>query len=294
MSQKRKTKNDRRRAIYIFPNLFTTMSLFAGFYSIMNSVQTRFVTAAAFILVAAVMDALDGTVARMTNTTSRFGVEYDSLCDLLSFGAAPSVLVYLWALKPGLLHFSFLPNPDEKSLGLGFAVAFIFLACGALRLARFNVSAGHRDPGYFQGLPIPGGAGIISAAVLWHHRLAEKVIPPNSLIILVLVLILAFLMVSNLDFISLKNKAFIKNKRPFETLTAFIILLAFLIIKAKTVLLPLGFIYLISGPILTIIRRLKNKPNDQEPFSGRDDSEFSRDDSALDKNDEGDDTFEQP
>jgi CDP-diacylglycerol--serine O-phosphatidyltransferase len=235
------------------------MSLFAGFYSIMSAVQGRYMTAASFILVAAVMDGLDGTVARMTNTTSLFGVEYDSLCDLLSFGAAPAVLVYLWALKPSQLYLWFLPNPEDKTLGLGLVAAFIFLACGALRLARFNVSVGHRDPGFFQGLPIPGGAALISAAVLWHHRLSDRIIPPNGPLILLLVIALAFLMVSNLDFISHKNQIFIKNNHPFETLVFFIILLAFLVIKAKTVLLPLGFTYIASGPIVTVVRRLRRK-----------------------------------
>lgn len=259
---KRKHRGNRRRAIYIFPNLFTTMSLFCGFYSIMSSVHGRFVTASFAILVAAIMDTLDGTVARMTNTTSRFGVEYDSLCDLLSFGAAPAVMVYLWALKPGQLHLWFLPTPEDKSLGLGLVAAFIFLACGALRLARFNVSAGHRDPGFFQGLPIPGGAGVLAAAVLWHHRRPDHVMLPESALILSLVIILAILMVSNLDFISLKNKFFIKNKHPFETLAVFTILLAFLIIKAKTVLMPLLFVYLASGPVVTIVRRARSKPED--------------------------------
>ena len=256
---KRKNRGDRRRAIYIFPNLFTTMSLFCGFYSIMSSVHGRYVTAAFAILVAAIMDTLDGTVARMTNTTSRFGVEYDSLCDLLSFGAAPAVMVYLWALKPAQLHLWFLPSPEDKSLGLGLVAAFVFLACGALRLARFNVSAGHRDPGFFQGLPIPGGAGVLAAAVLWHHRLPNHIVQPEGPLILLLAIVLAFLMVSNLDFLSLKNKFLIKNKHPFETLVLFIILLACVIIKPRTVLLPIGFVYLASGPVVTAIRRLRRK-----------------------------------
>jgi CDP-diacylglycerol--serine O-phosphatidyltransferase len=265
---KRKNRSHRRRAIYIFPNLFTTMSLFAGFYSIMSSFHGRFVTASAAILVAAVMDTLDGTVARMTNTTSRFGVEYDSLCDLLSFGAAPAVMVYLWALRPSQLHLWFLPSPEDKSLGLGLVAAFVFLACGALRLARFNVSAGHRDPGFFQGLPIPGGAGVVAAAVLWHHRLPDRVLHPNGPLILLLVVALALLMVSNFDFLSLKNKIFVKNNHPFETLAFFTILLAFLIIKAKTVLLPLGLAYLISGPAITLVRRLRRRPGGEEARDG--------------------------
>ncbi|MDR1050582.1 MAG: CDP-diacylglycerol--serine O-phosphatidyltransferase [Deltaproteobacteria bacterium] len=278
MSQKRK-RGDRRRSIYIIPNLFTTGSLFFGFYSVMCSVQGRYSLAAALILFAAVMDALDGTVARMTNTTSRFGVEYDSLCDLLSFGAAPAVLVYLWALTPQKLRLP-LPSPDDRSLGFGLIVAFIFLACGALRLARFNVSAGSRDPGFFQGLPIPGGAGIVAAAVLWHYRFPGPPLLPAGSQVLIMTIVLAFLMVSNLDFVSLKNKIFTKNNHPFETLAIIVIFLAFLIIKAKTVLLPLGFVYLASGPVVTVVRRLRRggaKPSDAPDAEGDSDGEDDSD-----------------
>jgi CDP-diacylglycerol--serine O-phosphatidyltransferase len=233
------------------------MSLFFGFYAIMSAIQGRFPLAAGLILVATVMDGLDGTVARITKTTSLFGVEYDSLCDLLSFCAAPSVLIYLWALKPQNLHFSFLPTPDDHSLGLGLIAAFIYLACGALRLARFNVSVGHRDPGFFQGLPTTVAAAIVAAAVLWHHRLPDQIIKPNGPLALAFIVTLAFLMVSNLDFLSLKNRIFTKNNHPFETLVVFIIVLGCLIIKAKTLLLPLSFVYLALAPVITIIRRLR-------------------------------------
>ncbi|MDR2351739.1 MAG: CDP-diacylglycerol--serine O-phosphatidyltransferase [Deltaproteobacteria bacterium] len=231
MSQKRKSRSKDRRAIFILPNIFTTLSLFAGFYSIVASIQEHFLSAAIAILFAAIFDALDGTVARMTGTTSHFGVEYDSLCDLLSFGAAPAILVYLWALKPGAVPFTNLMTPDTKTMTLGMVVSFIFLACGALRLARFNVSAGLRDPGFFQGLPIPAGATLISAAVLWHHRFGiAKAIAPNYIFILFLVLALAFLMVSNLDYFSLKHRFITKNNHPFETLVLIILLPGVLII----------------------------------------------------------------
>ncbi|MDR0621663.1 MAG: CDP-diacylglycerol--serine O-phosphatidyltransferase [Deltaproteobacteria bacterium] len=255
-------RTERRRAIYIFPNLFTTMSLFFGFYAIMCAIQGRFYYSACLILVATIMDGLDGTVARMTKTTSLFGVEYDSLSDLLSFCAAPSILIYLWALKPHNLHFSFLPVPDDRSLGLGLIAAFIYLVCGALRLARFNVSVGHRDPGFFQGLPTTAAAGIVSAAVLWHYRFPGPPISPNGPLTLGFIVLLAVLMVSNLDFLSLKNKIFTKNNHPFETLVLIIIVLACLIIKAKTLLLPLAFFYLSLAPIITIVRRLRR---DRDP-----------------------------
>jgi CDP-diacylglycerol--serine O-phosphatidyltransferase len=241
------------------------MSLFFGFYAIMSAIQGRFSLAAYLILVATVMDGLDGTVARMTKTTSLFGVEYDSLSDLLSFCAAPSILMYLWALKPQNLHFAFVPAPDEQRMGLGLIAAFIFLACGALRLARFNVSVGHRDPGFFQGLPTTAAAAIVSAAVLWHYRLPGMVVKPNGLIALVFIVALAFLMVSNLDFFSLKHRIFTKNNHPFETLAIIIIILGFVIVKAKTLLLPMAIVYLALAPIITIVRRIRRGPDLAKP-----------------------------
>ncbi|MDR2350703.1 MAG: CDP-diacylglycerol--serine O-phosphatidyltransferase [Deltaproteobacteria bacterium] len=267
MSQKRKKRSKERRAIYLLPNLFTTFSLFAGFLSMVSSMQGRFQLAAWAILAASLLDTLDGTVARMTNTTSRFGTEYDSLCDLLSFGAAPAVLVYQWALKPSKLAIAEV-LADEKTFSLGMVVAFIFLACAALRLARFNVSAGQRDPGFFQGLPSTGGAAIMSAMVLWHFRpAAVPAAEPNHLFVLCGTLAIAFLMVSTLDYFSLKNKLITKNNHPFETLVLIILILGAVIIKAKTLLLPIAIVYLAAGPIVTLVRRRRKAgaPGSEDP-----------------------------
>ncbi|MDR1312361.1 MAG: CDP-diacylglycerol--serine O-phosphatidyltransferase [Deltaproteobacteria bacterium] len=270
MSQKRKNRAKERRAVYILPNLFTTFSLFAGFFSIVSSINGRFAPAAWAIFLAAVFDTLDGTVARMTRTTSRFGVEYDSLCDLVSFGVAPSVLMYQWALRHvnrGIL--SAVPS-DDKTMTLGFVAAFVFLACGALRLARFNVSAGSRDPGFFQGLPIPGGAAIAAAAVLWHHRTpGAPPFVPDPALVLALTVVTAFLMVSNLDYFSLKNKVVSHNNRPFETLVLIILVLALVIFKGRTLLLPLGLIYLASGPVVTAVRARRRRAQGPPPHAGR-------------------------
>ena len=252
MRGKSKNRSSQRRAIYILPNIFTTLSLFFGFYSILSSVGGRFSQAAWCILISALCDGLDGTVARMTNTTSEFGVEYDSLCDLVAFGVAPSILAYYWALTPDFLT---LLEPYQR---LGSAVAFIFLACGALRLARFNVFSGVRDPGFFQGLPIPGGAGILAAAVLWHYRFGHP-ISPSGPAIMALVLILAMLMVSSIDYFSHKNKILFRNNRPFETLVGVVLILAVVIVKIKTALLPIGFLYLASGPIVTVVRARRRR-----------------------------------
>ncbi|UQZ88527.1 CDP-diacylglycerol--serine O-phosphatidyltransferase [Deltaproteobacteria bacterium Smac51] len=255
MSHKSKNRAAKRRAIYILPNIFTTLSLFFGFYSILASVAGRFDQAALFILFSALCDGLDGTVARMTNTTSQFGVEYDSLCDLVAFGVAPAALAYFWALTPD--HLASLAPYHNK---LGSAAAFIYLACGALRLARFNVFSGVRDAGYFQGLPIPGGAVIMSAAVLWHYRSGLPVMP-NGQAVLALTIVLAFLMVSSLDYFSHKNKILAQNQRPFETLVFVVLLIGVIIVKLKSALLPLGFLYLASGPIVTIVRSYRRRGN---------------------------------
>jgi CDP-diacylglycerol--serine O-phosphatidyltransferase len=260
MSQKRKHRAEERRAVYILPNLFTTFSLFMGFYSVVSSMNGRFVAAAWAIFLAAIFDTLDGTVARMTRTTSRFGVEYDSLCDLVSFGVAPSVLLYQWALRPDTSHLFRSMGSDDKTMTLGFLAAFVFLACGALRLARFNVSAGIRDPGFFQGLPIPGGAAIAAACVLFHHRVPlGPPAPPDAAFILGLTLVTAFLMVSNFDYFSLKNQAVTHSTRPFETLVLIILILGLLILKGRTFLLPLGLVYLASGPIVTVVRARRRR-----------------------------------
>ncbi len=248
-----------RRGIYILPNIFTTLSLFLGFYSVLASVDGRFASAAWYILLAAICDGLDGTVARMTNTTSKFGVEYDSLCDLVSFGLAPAVMAYFWALTPD--HLTALIPYHQR---LGAAICFIFLACGALRLARFNVFSGVRDPGFFQGLPIPGGAVTVAAAVLWHYR-AGPPMAPNGPAVLVLVLALAFLMVSNIDYVSHKNRVLFRNQRPFETLVVVVLILGLAVVKIRSTLLPLLFIYLASGPVVTMIRARRRARNPVAP-----------------------------
>ncbi len=138
--------------IYVLPNLLTTMNMFFGFFAIIYSINGNFIYAAYAIVAAAVFDSLDGRVARATNSMSRFGAEYDSLSDLVSFGVAPSIMLYLWSLEP---------------FGrVGWLACFFYVACGALRLARFNVQSGSVEKAYFQGLPIPMAAGIAASSVL--------------------------------------------------------------------------------------------------------------------------------
>ena len=150
---RRESDSLRARGIYLLPNLFTSAALFAGFYAIVQAMNSNFELSAIAIFIAMVLDGLDGRVARMTNTTSAFGAEYDSLSDMVSFGVAPALIMYVWALKP---------------MGkLGWIAAFIYCACAALRLARFNTKLedDHQDKRYFQGLPSPASAALLAGFV---------------------------------------------------------------------------------------------------------------------------------
>jgi CDP-diacylglycerol---serine O-phosphatidyltransferase len=222
-----------RRGVYILPNLFTTGGLFAGFYSIISTVNGRYDTAAWFILVSAVFDALDGRVARLTGTTSRFGVEYDSLADLAAFGVAPGVLMYMWALKP---------------FGkLGWLAAFLYVVCGALRLARFNVQINTVESKRFVGLPIPAAAGMVASCVLLFYYLGGSGTIKKASILL-LIYVLAFLMVSNIRFYSFKDPELVK-RQPFGILVLTIFIIIIIIARPELMLFAMAFGYMISGPI---------------------------------------------
>jgi CDP-diacylglycerol---serine O-phosphatidyltransferase len=226
------------RGIYILPNLFTTLNLFCGFYAIIASVNGQFYAAGVSILIAAVFDALDGKVARATRTTSRFGVEYDSLADVISFGLAPGLMMYLWVLKP---------------LGrLGWLAAFLFMACGALRLARFNTQVNTVKSDFFVGLPIPAAASMLSVTVLICHRLGLEV-NINKIAMLVLLYCLSFLMVSSIKYNSYKKPELFKKKN-FNVLVAAILVLIFIAAQPAIALFLLGFTYVTSGPISSIRR----------------------------------------
>ena len=189
--------------IYVLPNLITTMNMFFGFLALVQAIKGEFLFAAYAIVGAAVFDLLDGRVARMTRSQSKFGAEYDSLCDLVSFGVAPGMMLYLWALQP---------------FGrLGWLVSFLFTACGALRLARFNVQATIIEKAYFQGLPIPMAAGIVASSVLAFHDLGWE--PHGSVILLCMTILLAFVMVSTFRYRSFKDLD-LKRRMPFPYLVA--------------------------------------------------------------------------
>ncbi len=225
------------KGIYLLPNLFTTAGLFAGFYSVVAAMQGSFEVAVHAIFIAMIMDGLDGRVARLTNTQSAFGIEYDSLSDVVSFGIAPALIVYSWSLY---------------SLGkLGWLAAFLFTATAALRLARFNAQTGSSsDKRYFQGLPSPAGAAII-ASMVWFGN--EYSLNPESLAIVVAIIttVTGLLMVSNIRYYSFKELDF-KGKVPFFVIILMLLLFIAISINPPTVLFTGFGIYGISGLVLTV------------------------------------------
>ncbi len=187
----------RRRAVYLIPNLLTTGNLFSGLFAILSIFNGSYLAAGVAILVAVIFDMLDGKSARWTNSTSQFGVEYDSLADLVSFGVAPGLLVYVWAMR-------------EHGM-VGEAVMFAFVACGALRLARYNVMVATTESKYFTGLPIPAAASVVGTLVIFDHHVGGFAVEMRPLMVLVMTLALAFLMVSTIKYRSFKDIKFRKS-----------------------------------------------------------------------------------
>jgi len=226
-----------RRGVYILPNLFTTGNLFCGFWAIISVFQERFFYAAIAILMASVFDVLDGKVARLSGATSKFGIQYDSLADLVSFGIAPAVLAFSWALRP---YGRF-----------GWLAAFLFVVCGALRLARFNVQASAAEVKYFKGLPIPAAASMIALTILLYLRLIETGLV-KDIVILVMIYILAFLMVSNIRYFSFKELD-LSRRKPFSIFIFVILSMIVIIMEPVIVLFAFVLFYVISGPTNLLI-----------------------------------------
>ncbi|WP_447974165.1 CDP-diacylglycerol--serine O-phosphatidyltransferase [Nitrospira sp. Kam-Ns4a] len=223
----------RRRGVYLIPNLLTTGNLFCGLYSILAVFNANYVAAAVAILVALVFDMLDGKSARWTNSTSQFGVEYDSLADLVSFGVAPGLLIYSWALSAHGMA--------------GGAVMFAFIACGALRLARYNVMSATSESKYFTGLPIPAAASVLATLVIFDHHILRVGAEVKPLLILVMTLGLAFLMVSTIKYRSFKDLKF--KGRHFNYLV-WAILAIMLVMAWPQLMLFLLFVgYALLGPV---------------------------------------------
>ena len=222
-----------KRGVYLLPSMLTSGTLFFGFYAIIAALQGKYLYATVAIAIAFLFDGVDGKVARLTKTTSRFGVEYDSLSDLVAFGVAPAILVFSWALRPYGKW--------------GWLAAFLYVACGALRLARFNVQVETMETRHFRGLPIPGAAGLIAATFLLFKRLGIEGGEPQNLFLLLMVFMLAFLMVSNIKYPGLKNLELLKRK-PFNTLIAIILTLVVVVAEPAIMLFTFACLYLVAGP----------------------------------------------
>jgi CDP-diacylglycerol--serine O-phosphatidyltransferase len=231
----------RHRGVYLLPNLFTTAALFAGFYAIVNAIAGDFASAAPAIFIAMVLDGLDGRVARLTNTQSAFGAEYDSLSDMVAFGVAPSLLAFEWALG---------------DLGkFGWTAAFIYMACAALRLARFNTQIGSVDKRYFIGLASPAAASVVAGSV-WVCS-SHGVTPDSFGIGLAIVVALSgLLMVSNFKYNSFKQLD-LKGRVPFVFILGAVLLFAVILIDPAAILLLLFFAYAASAPLQQLLRRVR-------------------------------------
>lgn len=225
-----------QRGIYLLPNLLTTAALFAGFYSIVAAMRGHFEAAAIAIFVAMVADGLDGRVARMTNTQTSFGGEYDSLSDMAAFGIAPALVIYSWSLS---------------GLGkVGWLAAFVYTAATALRLARFNTQV--VDKTYFQGLPCPSAAGLITS-IVWlgsSYNLNGFLL---SLPLAIVAILIAGLMVSTIRYSSFKSVDF-KGRVPFLTVVAAVFVISAIALEPPEMLFILFCLYVISGPLLTLIQ----------------------------------------
>jgi len=241
--KKRRPKIKMEKGVYILPNLFTTGNLFCGFWSIISVFQEHYFYGAVAILLAAIFDVLDGKVARLAGATSKFGIQYDSLADLVSFGIAPAVLAFSWALRP---------------FGrFGWFAAFLFVVCGALRLARFNVLSAVGDTKYFKGLPIPAAASMVSLVILLYLRLIETGWI-KDIVVLGMIYALAFLMVSTIHYFSFKELNLARRK-PFSIFI--FVVLSMIVIVMEPVIVLFGFVlvYVLSGPVGLILGWQKKK-----------------------------------
>ncbi|MCF6324322.1 MAG: CDP-diacylglycerol--serine O-phosphatidyltransferase [Gammaproteobacteria bacterium] len=240
----------RRRGVYLLPNLFTTAGLFAGFFAIIAAIDGRFEAAAIAIFVAMIMDGIDGRLARITNTQSDFGAEYDSLADMVSFGLAPALVMFMWSLS---------------SMGkLGWIAAFVYTAGAALRLARFNTQLHVIDKNYFQGLASPPAAALI-VGLVWAGE--EYGINGEDIAVWAFLLTISagLLMVSKVRYHSFKGFD-IKGKVPFVTIFFIALLFVFISTNPPYILFTIAFIYAVSGPILTLWQ-LRQRRRDRQQLT---------------------------
>jgi len=241
--KKRRASIKMRKGIYILPNLLTTGNLMCGFWSIVSVFQEQFYFAAVAILLASVFDAFDGKVAKLSRATSKFGMQYDSLADLVSFGIAPALLAFSWALRP---YGKF-----------GWLAAFTFVACGAIRLARYNVMASSGETKYFKGVPIPVAAAMIALTILLYLRLVETGWI-KDIVILVMIYVLAFLMVSSIRYFSFKELGLAKRK-PISSFVFVVLSLIVIVMEPVVVLSVFILFYVLSGPVSMLLAWRKKR-----------------------------------
>jgi CDP-diacylglycerol--serine O-phosphatidyltransferase len=232
-----------KRGVYLLPSILTTFGLFCGFYAVIASIKGNFEIAAMAIFFAMLWDALDGRVARMTNTQTAFGAEYDSMADLISFGVAPAILVYQWTLT---------------GMGkIGWVAAFIYAACAALRLARFNTQVGIADKRYFQGLPSPAAAAVLAGMIGLYEWLPGQgyelglSATSENVIGWLIAVVCGILMVSNVRYHSFKEVNF-KGRSSFRLLLLAALIIIVIAYEPPLVLFTFFFLYMLSGPILTV------------------------------------------
>lgn len=230
----------RRRGIYLLPNLFTTASLFSGFYAIVAAANGIYENAAIAIFVSMILDGLDGRVARMTHTQSKFGAEYDSLADMVAFGVAPGLVAFFWLLN-GLGKF-------------GWAVTFIYVAGAALRLARFNTQIGSVDKKFFVGLPSPSAAAVVAGMVWCFH--ASPPAPWLNALCVIVVGSVGVLMVSNIFYRSFKDLD-LKGRVPFAAILIVVLIFVVIAQDPATVLFVVFLAYTLSGPARALGRKLR-------------------------------------
>ncbi len=231
-------KKTPRRGVYLLPNMITSLSLFSGFLAIILASEGRFESAALAVLFSALMDGLDGKVARLTNTASEFGIQYDSLADLVAFGVAPSIVMWHWHLH---------------SYGrLGIAVCFIFTACAALRLARFNVSTAVTNKKFFIGLPSPAAGCTVVSFIFFAGFIPDAISGILPMTTLLLTLVVGILMVSRVRYYSFKEYAFLRA-HPFSSMVTTILLFALLVSEPKLLGFVVALVYIVAGLFYTFI-----------------------------------------
>ena len=234
-----------RKGIYLLPNLLTTASLFSGFFSIISAINGNFIASGMALFAAQMLDGLDGRVARLTNSQSLFGAQYDSLCDVISFGLAPAIIVFLWGLD---------------SMGqAGWVFSFLYVAAAALRLARFNTYIGSEDT-YFKGLPSPVASGMVVYFV-WamssYGIQGEEVGAILATFTAILTGLVSLMMVVNVPYYSFKEIE-LKKRVPFFSMLFVVFIFALISIDPPIVLASSAFTYIISGPLLWVMKRIKN------------------------------------